>query len=238
MRLKRFMNALDDKAERRYCRWLCFFDNQAKLQLYTPDFASRLQGVDSYAFIEEWYAKAKADAFLDRTLYVDVHTYLPDDLMVKVDIATMAHALEARSPFLDHRIMEFAASLPHQLKLHGWQTKYFLKKAFQGLLPREILGRPKMGFGVPLDNWFRKELREMAYDILLSRRAIERGYFRPETIRHLLDTHCHRKADHSYRIWALLILEMWHLEFMDRGRDKVRSGLRHRETNHESCQYI
>jgi asparagine synthase (glutamine-hydrolysing) len=215
-RLKRFVNALDNKPERRYCRWICFFDNIAKAKLYTPDFAIKLKDLDSYAYIESWYEKAKAEKFLDRTLYVDIHTYLPDDLMVKVDIATMAHSLEARSPFLDHRLMEFAASLPHNLKLKGLQTKYFLKKAFRELLPKEILNRPKMGFGVPLDIWFRKDLKDMAYDILLSSSAIERGYFRPEEIRNLLDSHSQQKADNSYRIWALLILELWHLYFIDR----------------------
>ncbi|MGA1864193.1 MAG: asparagine synthase (glutamine-hydrolyzing) [bacterium] len=215
-RLKRFVNALDDKPERRYCRWICFFDNNAKGKIYTHDFASKLKDSDSYSYIEEWYEKAKADTFLDRTLYVDVHTYLPDDLMVKVDIATMAHSLEARSPFLDHRLMEFAASLPHNFKLRGWQTKYFLKKAFEGLLPKEILNRPKMGFGVPLDIWFRTDLKDMAYDILLSRRSIDRGYFRQEEIQNLLDAHSQKKADNSYRIWALLILELWHLNFIDK----------------------
>ncbi|MGA1794322.1 MAG: asparagine synthase (glutamine-hydrolyzing) [bacterium] len=214
-RLKRFVNALGERAERRYCRWICSFDNTAKAQLYTDEFASQVKNLDSYAYIEEWYARAQGDAFLDRTLYVDVHTYLPDDLMVKVDIATMAHALEARSPFLDHRLMEFAASLPHSLKLRGWHTKYFLKRAFRKILPQEILSRPKMGFGVPIDAWFRNELREMAYDTLLSRRAIERGYFRQEEVRGLLDAHCRRQADHAYRIWALLILELWHLRFAD-----------------------
>lgn len=214
-RLKRFLNALGDKPERRYCRWICFFDNQAKAQLYTHDFALKLNDLDSYEYIEGWYNSAVADAFLDRTLYVDVHTYLPDDLMVKVDIATMAHSLEARSPFLDHRLMEFAASLPHHLKLKGLKTKYFLKRAFRRFLPEEILNRPKMGFGVPLDRWFREDLREMAYDILLNRRAIERDYFQPEFIKDLLDSHCQKRADNSYRIWSLLILELWHRQFMD-----------------------
>ncbi len=215
-RLKRFTSAVEEKPERRYCKWICFFDNKAKSELYTPDFASKVKDIDSYRYIEEWYEKAVARAFLDRTLYVDVHTYLPDDLLVKVDIATMAHALEARSPFLDHRLMEFAASLPVNLKLRGWKKKYFLKKAFKGLLPPDILERPKMGFGVPLDIWFRGDLREMAYDILLSKKAIERGYFRMESIQNLLDSHCQKKADNSYRIWALLILELWHRQFINR----------------------
>lgn len=114
-------------------------------------------------------------------------SYLPEDLLVKVDIASMAHSLEARSPFLDHKLMEFAASLPAYLKLRGIETKYLLKHSLSDLLPREILRRRKMGFGVPLDVWFRKDLKEMTYDILLDNRCIERGYFKkrscPKTTR-------------------------------------------------------
>lgn len=214
-RLKRFADAMGERPERRYCRWICFFDNHTKAALYTNDLAEQLKASDSYQYIEGWYERALATGFLDKTLYVDVHTYLPDDLLVKVDIATMAHALEARSPFLDHRVMEFAASLPEDLKLRGINKKYFLKQAFRGIIPKRLLNRPKMGFGVPIDIWFRGALREMAYDTLLSKKAIWRGYFRPEGVKQLLDTHCQKKGDHSYRIWALLILELWHREFID-----------------------
>jgi asparagine synthase (glutamine-hydrolysing) len=128
----------------------------------------------------------------------------------------MAHSLETRSPFLDHKLVEFAASLPPWLKLNKLKGKYLLKKAFSGLLPKEILKRKKMGFGVPLDYWFRGELKEFMYDILLGKRFIERGYFKKERIKKLLNEHVKGQADHSYRIWALLVLELWHQMFVDK----------------------
>ena len=134
-------------------------------------------------------------------------TYLPDDLMAKVDIASMAHGLEARSPFLDHRIVEFAAGLPIAEKT----SKRLLKRRFAGRLPPEILSRPKMGFGVPLSDWFRGPLRELARDHL----SRDRGYFRLEAVRRLLDDHVAGRADHGFRLWALVVLEAWHRVYID-----------------------
>jgi asparagine synthase (glutamine-hydrolysing) len=163
------------------------------------------------------YRESDAPDFGDATLGVDAGLYLPDDLLVKVDIASMTHSLEARSPFLDHEFMEFATTIPFELKVRGRVKKYILKRALAGLLPDEILHRRKMGFGVPIDHWLRHELRDMAYDTLLSPQAIGRGYFRPATIRRLLDEHVQRKAGWHHRLWTLLMLELWHLRFIDAG---------------------
>ena len=219
-RLKRFLCAASDTPERRYVRWMCFFDNEAKLDnkahvLYSDDWKDRFLHLDSVDLATGLYHQALADRHLDRTLYVDIHSYLPDDLMVKTDIATMANSLEARSPFLDHKLIEFAASLPTDMKLRGLKTKFLPKKALGRLPPKEILYRPKMGFGVPIDRWLREDLRPMAYDLLLDSRCIQRGYFNRSSIQHLLDSHVSGKKDHSYRIWALLVLEMWHRMFID-----------------------
>jgi len=112
--------------------------------------------------------------------------------------------------------MEFAASIPAGLKLRGMQTKYILKKAFEPMVPKEILYRKKMGFGVPLHKWFQQDLKEPAYDILLDKKTIERGYFKEKEIKKLLDDHISLKEDNSYRIWALLWLELWHRMFIDK----------------------
>jgi len=215
-RLKRFVRGISEQPERRYVRWICFFDNEMKDDLYSREFKSMVLGIDSADLTVQWYGKADGKSFIDRTLYVDVMSYLPDDLLVKVDIASMANSLEARSPFLDHTLMEFAASLPSELKLKRVNTKYLLKQLLKDILPPEILKRKKMGFGVPLDRWFRRELKEMAYDTLLSQSALNRGYFKRESIEKLLNEHVSMKADHSYRIWALLFLELWHCMFIDR----------------------
>jgi asparagine synthase (glutamine-hydrolysing) len=192
-----------------------------KDDLYSHEFKELIRTIDSVDLTVQWYAKADGKDFLDRTLFVDVMSYLPEDLLVKVDIASMANSLEARSPFLDHTLMEFAASLPSHLKLNGMVTKYLLKQSCKGVLPEKILRRKKMGFGVPLDRWFRQELKEMAFDTLLSPSTLQRGYFQKKSLERLLKEHITLKADHSYRIWALLFLELWHRMFIDRGEVKM-----------------
>src|SRR5690606_10328502 len=148
-----------------------------------------------------------------RILDVDTRSYLPEDLAVKMEVACMANSLQSRSPLLDHRIMEFAAALPGSYKLkpgsRGMVSKYIFKKAMESILPADILYRPKRGFGVPIDHWLRFELKEMAYDILLSRRARDRGYVNPSYVRQLLDEHVAGVANHHYQIWSLLFLELW-----------------------------
>ncbi len=215
-RLKRFVNGISEKAERRYVRWICGFDNEMKNDLYSAAFAEKTAAIDSVDLIVNWYAKADASAFLDKTLFVDIMSYLPDDLLVKVDIASMANSLEARSPFLDHKLMEFAAALPPHLKLNGIQSKYLLKKAFSSVLPRSVLYRKKMGFGVPIDRWLRNELKELTYQILLEKRTVERGLFKEQAVRMLIDEHMLKRADNSYRIWALLFMEVWYRMFIDK----------------------
>jgi len=214
-RFKRFIDGAVDDAPYRYVQWLCYFNHEMKQALYAPSFMRNVAR-DSAALTAELYERSDAATILEKNLFADVMMYLPYDLLVKVDMATMAHSLEARSPFLDHKVMEFAAALPATFKLHGLTTKYILKKAFSSLLPREILHRKKMGFGVPLNRWFRSELRPLAYDILLDSRCAGRGYFRPKAVQRLLDEHSSMRADHSYRIWALLILELWHRMFIDK----------------------
>jgi len=172
---------------------------------------------DSFDLIMDRYREAEAESFTDRTLYADVMMYLPDDLLIKVDVASMANSLEARSPFLDHEFMEFVAQVPAGLKLKGRATKYILKEALRGILPDEVLFRKKMGFGVPIDHWFRGELKEMAYDTLLGKTCIERGFLRKEYIRRILDEHVSGGWNWHNHIYNLLMLELWHQAFIDAG---------------------
>ena len=214
-RLKRFTAAMSHSPERRYIRWVTPFDNDTKERLYSSEFRERLDGIDSTDLLLDVYARADGANFLDKTFYVDIMTYLPNALLVKMDIASMAHSLETRSPYLDHHLMEFAASIPSGLKLRGLTTKHILKRALARILPPETLHREKMGFGVPVGHWFRHELKEMAYQILLDRRSAERGYFDMGFVKNLLDEHLSGRVDHGYRIWALLNLEFWHRMFID-----------------------
>ena len=153
---------------------------------------------------------------ISRLLYLNTKTYLPDDLLVKADRMSMANSLEARSPFLDHELVQFAADVPVDLKLRGMTTKWILKEALRGLVPDEIIRRPKHGFGVPVGRWFRTDLAGYVRETLLSRRALERGYFREDGLRWLLDQHQAGKRDFGHQLWTLLTLEVWHQVFVDR----------------------
>ncbi len=215
-RLKRFAQVLALSPELRNAQWVTHFNNEAKGSLYSDEFMKRTQGHDSYGIILDRYAEAEATDFVDRTLYADVTLYLSETLLVKMDIASMANSLEARSPFLDHEIMEFAARVPARLKLHRGKTKIILKNAFKDVLPEQVVTRKKMGFGVPLDHWFRNELKEMAYDTLLSRRCVERGYFRSSFVQKILDEHASGAWNWQYHIYNLLMLELWHQTFIDK----------------------
>jgi asparagine synthase (glutamine-hydrolysing) len=136
---------------------------------------------------------------------LDIETYLPGDLLLKADLASMAHSLELRSPFLDHEVVALGLALPDSLKTRGREGKVALRRAFAADLPPEVAGRGKTGFGVPLARWFRSDLRDVAHDLLSS----DRGWFRPETVRRLLDEHESGRVDHGHRLWCLLMLELW-----------------------------
>lgn len=140
---------------------------------------------------------------------LDIETYLPGDLLPKSDIASMAHSLELRSPLLDHDVVELGLSLPDALKLRGREGKQALRRAFAADLPPEVARRGKTGFGVPIARWFRGELRDLAGDLLLDRRARERGHFRSGTVETLLADHVAGRADHAHRLWCLVMLELW-----------------------------
>ncbi len=212
---KRFFEALAEPRERRYARWVSHFHASLKAEICTEEFRRAAGGKDSVDLLLAVYQASDAPDLIDATLDVDVNTYLPDDLLAKVDIATMAQGLEGRSPMLDHEFMEFCASLPSHMKLRGRTKKYIFKRAIRGLLPRQVIERPKMGFGVPLDHWFRHDLREMARDLLLSPRAVGRGYFRREIVQRLLDEHIRGVGHWHEQLWSLLMLELWHRTFID-----------------------
>lgn len=213
---KRFMGRLPDTTPSlEYGRWISHFTASMKAGLYTDDFAAQVGGIEAFDVLFGVFAASDAPDLTDAALDADVNLYLPDDLLVKVDIATMAHSLEARSPLLDHPLMEFVASIPSRQKVRFGIKKYLFKKAVAPWLPREIIHRDKQGFGVPLDRWFRGELRELARDTLLSQRAVGRGYFRREAVMRLLDEHVTGAANWHHHLWNLLMLELWHRMFID-----------------------
>jgi len=214
-RLKRFVHQLGQSPEARNAGWQSRFGRREKARLYADAFRQQVQSIDSHDLLFARYREAGSTDFLDKVLYSDVTTYLPDCLLVKVDIASMANSLEARSPFLDHTFMEFVARIPSQFKIRNGTSKWILKRALRDLLPARIVNRRKMGFNLPLDGWLRGDLREMARELLLSRRSLERGYFSPAFVRQIFDEHLAGRWNWHIEIWTLMMLEQWHREFVD-----------------------
>lgn len=213
--LQRFVKAASLPRVERYFRWVSSIDRKAKSALYTAEFRRRIGSYDAGDVIGNWFAKSNGSGILDATLLTDQMTYLPNDLLVKVDIASMANSLEARSPFLDHNLIEFAASLPEKMKMRTMETKSLLKKAAARLVPKEVIYRRKMGFGVPVGNWFRGGMKDFVRDILLSERSLTRGIVKPEMMRKYVDEHTNAEKDHAYEIWTFLMLELWFQRFID-----------------------
>jgi len=213
-RAERLLRSLAGFPEEGYARGVSCFAPEEQGALYSPEMKERL-GVSPYEVLYARYRECDAPDFLGRTLYVDTMTYLPDDLLVKIDIATMAHGLEARSPFLDHPLVEFAARLPSRPQLHGRIGKHVLRRAAKDLLPLQILRRSKQGFGVPISRWLRTELNGMLRDVLLSPQAAARLFFRAEQVRGLVAEHETGHRDHGARLWSLLMLELWCRRFLD-----------------------
>jgi asparagine synthase (glutamine-hydrolysing) len=202
----------------RYAARMAYFDERERQQLYTPEFSSSLGETTTSAVTAEPYVTSDAHDEINRLLDVDRQTYLPGDLLVKMDIASMAHSLEVRSPLLDHSLMEIAAGMPGRWKLSGHTTKKVFKDALRPWLPGHILDRPKWGFAVPLGEWFRAELRQLPRSILLDPVSIERGFFRESSVRTLVDEHEAGLRDNTDKLWALIQLELWLQTFVDSSR--------------------
>jgi asparagine synthase (glutamine-hydrolysing) len=213
--VKRFVQSASLPKVERYLRWVSVFDNQAKQDLFTENFIRQTQSDSAASMLDPWFARANGSGIVDAALLADIMTYLPNDLLVKVDIATMANSLEARSPFLDHHVIEFAASLPEKYKLRGLTTKYLLKQMLRKLLPAENLDRRKMGFGVPIGHWLRGKLQPLLRETLLAEASLKRGLFKPEAVKHLVELHTRGERDFSPKLWTLLMLELWFQRFID-----------------------
>lgn len=177
--------------------------------LYTDAFMNRLGGHHP----DEWYRKAwdESDGLnsVDKVLYGDAHTYLPDELLPKMDTMTMAHSLEARSPLLDIELAQYAATIPYDLKIQGLDTKGLLKKLASRYVPHDVLYRPKKGFNMPMETWLKTVLYEPLQSLLLDREAQERGLFRTEEVRGMIEAHMSGQKLYTQQLWSLLCLELW-----------------------------
>jgi asparagine synthase (glutamine-hydrolysing) len=213
--VKRFLRAAGLSKTERYFHWMSTFNRDTKKEIYTREFSERIGGHDPAQHLEQWFTKANGSGLLDATLLTDQMTYLPNDLLVKVDIASMAVSLEARSPFLDHKLIEFAASLPENLKMRRFESKSLLKKVAARVVPPDVIYRRKMGFGVPIANWFRGNMKKFVCDTLLSEKALGRGIVKPEMMKRLVTEHINAEGDHAFQVWTLLMLELWFQRFID-----------------------
>ncbi len=183
-------------------------------KLYSADFAEATDREHSLEPLRRLQAHMRGQNTLDAMLYIDTKTWLPDDLLVKADKMTMANSIELRVPLLDHRILEFAASLPPSYKLNGFATKFILKKALSQRIPKEIRDRKKTGFPVPYESWLRNDLKDLIWAVLTDRKTVERGYFRKEAVEALLQANSNG-ANYSKEIFSLLTLELWQRTFLE-----------------------
>ncbi|MBV8487649.1 MAG: asparagine synthase (glutamine-hydrolyzing) [Planctomycetaceae bacterium] len=214
--LERLFENINDPAAMRYLGWMTIFDESERLVLYSDAQLDRLASAAALAtdpamLMTRACAAAGRRDKVTQAMISDLLMYLPGDLLVKVDLASMAHSLECRTPFLDHRVVELAAAMPldRKLRFRPGRSKVVLKRAFADLLPPPIRIRRKMGFGVPVGRWFRSDLEQELREILLDRSTLDRGLFRAETIRDLIAEHREARREHGHQLWALLMLELW-----------------------------
>ncbi|MFA5974725.1 MAG: asparagine synthase (glutamine-hydrolyzing) [Elusimicrobiota bacterium] len=215
-RIKRLFYLSTLEPDQIYLNAICYFKENQKESLYTPLMKDARKAANAPAYLLDTLKRASGLEGVDPYLLTDLMTYLPECLMVKMDIATMANSLETRSPFLDHELTELAGSFPPAWKLHGLTGgKYILRKTFESDLPSGLFNRRKQGFVIPMSHWFRKDLGPFLHDTLLSKRTANRGLFEQAAVQQLLDENASGQIDHSYRLWALLMLEMWFQVYID-----------------------
>ena len=212
-----YMNSLSIDYRIRYLNFLYTLTDNVKKSCYTNSFQKKVHNetLTSQLLMQKFDTSNTSDK-IDQVLYTDMTTYLPDDLLTKVDIASMAHGLESRSPLLDHELLELSAKIPSNLKLKGLTNrKYIFKQMLKDMLPKEILYRKKKGFSMPVNNWLKGDLKKYAYSHLLSQKFKNRNIIKKESIKTILDTHMNTSVNTSYTIWTLLMLELWFEEYFD-----------------------
>jgi len=216
-RIKRFSDGLFFPPELSHFRWMLYLDNQTKRRLYSPDFLSKIERDGEIHTREPFssiFEKMKSLDCINRELFLDLKSYLVDDIMVKVDRMSMACSLETRAPLLDHKLVEFVFSLPGNLKVRGLTTKWIFKKSMEGILPKETIYRQKEGFSIPIKKWLREEFRELMEDYLSEKRIRDGGLFNYSEIKRMKEEHIKGIENHSHRLFALLLFEIWREKYL------------------------
>jgi len=213
----------------RYAQSMSFlrFTKQAKEQLFTTSAREQVEDYDSLSKILKFFNSENVDDFVDRMLFTDLMTRMPDHLLVIADRMSMAHSLESRSPLIDYKVVEYAASIPAELKLKGRNLKHILKKVAARYLPKELIYRKKQGFGFPLGIWMRTDLKDFLQNLFAQSMFVKMGMFNFDYINKLLNEHLSGKADHNYRLWILINLEIWYrMYFQGENVDSMRTFIR------------
>ncbi|HEX8087359.1 MAG TPA: asparagine synthase (glutamine-hydrolyzing) [Blastocatellia bacterium] len=213
---KNFLRHIALAADARYIDSVSYFNNTGKDDLLSRDFRRALGAYDSDEAFKRLYNAPSSRERTDHLLYLDSKTYLPGDILTKVDRMSMAHSIEARVPLLDHKLIEFVQTIPASLKLRGRVTKHIFKRAVSGIIPDEIIDRPKQGFDVPIKKWLNGELRALLVDTLADCRTRQRGYFNQSAVDRIVDEHRRGRRDNSRHLWGLLTFELWQRAFIDR----------------------
>jgi asparagine synthase (glutamine-hydrolysing) len=214
VRGKNFLRHVGRDAQGRYLDAIRFFAADEKAALLAPNVVRALDARDPESRLAAHFARYAALPWPSQMMRFDTETYLPEDVLTKVDRMSMAHSIESRVPLLDNEVIELAASLPAAMKIRNGRRKHILKEVARTILPPEIVDRRKQGFGVPLGVWFRGDLRELFADTLLSPASLQRGYFNPGFVRRLVDEHVSGRRDHTMPLWQLVVFERWCARYM------------------------
>jgi len=206
---KRFIEGTRLPKSLYHARWMAFIQEEERKQLFSQDVSNFIQGIDPYACIHRYARINKPLSDVTKTGYIDVNTYLVDNILVKVDRMSMANSLEARVPFLDHRMVEYAFRLPPHFKMKGFDTKRILKQTFWDKLPKAVQNRDKRGFSIPIKNWIRGELKPMMMELLDPTQLQNQGIFNPDFTSKLVDEHLQGIENHSHKLWCLMVFQQW-----------------------------
>jgi len=207
--LKKFVSGIPYLPEQRNYVWLGSFSPEEKQALINPDIASNFTSATCFDTLYHYLSQFNGSHLLEKILYLDLKFYLQDDMLVKVDRASMANSLEARVPFLDHNLVDFVHSIPWSLKLKGFTTKYILKKAVGNLIPSHIIKRKKKGFGIPVARWIRSDIKDLVFEIFDEKKIKREGIFNYGYISNLIENHLNKKQDNRKKLWTLIAFELW-----------------------------
>ncbi|MFH1416460.1 MAG: asparagine synthase (glutamine-hydrolyzing), partial [Elusimicrobiota bacterium] len=210
-----YLNRITLGVPERYFDNMAVFNDNDKKELYLSSINTDIMKQRGAGYIENIFKDYTENDLINRMLYTDMNSYLPQQLLVKMDIASMMNSLEVRSPFIDHNIVEYSLKIPGKYKINKGVRKYILKKALKDILPEDVLKRSKQGFSVPVDEWFRNDWKDYFKETVLSEQACKRGYFNKGYIEKIFNLHLERKSQNGARLWNLLMLELWHREFID-----------------------